>query len=196
MPAVRAMGVDIARGTGEDATVYAFFDVQEDGPDIQLEFERYRYEDLMATADRIQRKYEECKAAGTELVIAIDDTGVGGGVSDKLKREGVPFFPVHFGAAPRGFLKDKNVANARAEMYFLIAEELREEKILLLHHPRFHQELSSARLDVSKMNGLYKMEDKLLTKQRLGRSPDFADATALARYALRLKEFEKTKRFM
>ena len=37
------------------------------------------------------------------------------------------------------------------------------------------------------------MEYKSLTRQRLGRSPDYADATALARYGLKLKEKAKTK---
>ena len=40
------------------------------------------------------------------------------------------------------------------------------------------------------------MEDKALTKQRLARSPDFADATALARYALQLKKYEKKSRVL
>ena len=193
---IRAMGVDIARGTGEDSTVYAYFDIHEDAPDEQLDFKHYYDDDLMATADRIQREYERCQDQGIELVIAIDDTGVGGGVSDKLKREGVPFFPVNFGHAPRGFLREKEVFNARAEMYFLLSEELHDGAILLLDHKRFHQELSSIRLDVPKNGTGYKMEDKSLTKQRIGRSPDFADATALARYALKLRVHQKTSKFL
>ncbi len=193
---VRAMGVDISRGVGEDATVYAFFDVIEDGPDIQLPFKQYYDDDLMATADRIQREYEECQAVGIELVIALDDTGVGGGVTDKLKREKIPVFAVNFGQKPKGFIPGKEMANARAEMYFLLGDEIREGKLGLYDHPRFLQELSSVRLTVSKTNGTYKMEDKELTKQRLGRSPDFADATALARYGLRLKEHSKTDWFL
>ncbi len=195
-PKVRAMGVDIARGVGGDATVYAYFDVHENDADVQLDFKHYYDEDLMATADRIQREHETCRAAGIDLVIAIDDTGIGGGVSDKLKREKVPFFPVNFASTPRGFLKEKDLANARAEMYFLVAQELRDGKLWLIHHLKFHQELSSVRLEVSKTNGSYKMEDKTQTKQRLGCSPDYADAMALARYALQLKKYEKNLKFL
>jgi hypothetical protein len=188
---VRAMGVDVSRGVGEDATVYAYFDVFDDGPDIQLNFHEFYNDDLMSTADRIQREYNRCWVEGIELVIAIDDTGLGGGVSDKLKREGVPFYPVNFNNKPKGFLPGKEVANARAEMYFVLNQELRAGKLQLYDHKKFHQELSSIRLDVVKNGTAYKMEDKALTKKRLGRSPDFADATALARYALRLHKYAK-----
>jgi hypothetical protein len=171
-------------------------DGQQAGPDMQTGFKEYYNNDLMMTADRITREYEQCYAAGTELIIAIDDTGLGGGVSDKLKRDGIPHFAVNFSQKPKGLVPGKEVANARAEMYYLLSKELRDGKILLLHHPRFQQELSSIRLAVSKANGSYKMEDKDLTKKRLGRSPDFADATALARYALQLHKYAKREKFM
>ncbi len=193
---VRAMGVDVSRGVGEDATVYAYFDVFDDGPDVQLPFKEFYDDDLMATADRIQREYNRCFVQGIELVIAIDDTGLGGGVSDKLKREGIPFYPVNFNSKPKGFLPGKEIANARAEMYFVLNHELLAGKLRLVDHKKFHQELSSIRLDVVKSGTANKMEDKELTKRRLGRSPDFADATALARYALQLHKYAKNKKFL
>ncbi len=199
---IRAMGVDISRGVGEDATVYAYFDVfpstdgSPNGPDVQLKFQQFYDDDLMSTADRIEREYNRCFVEGIELVIAIDDTGVGGGVSDKLKRESIPFYPVNFNSKPKGFLPSKEIANARAEMYFLLSKELLAGTLQLIDHKKFHQELSSIRLDVVKNSTAYKMEDKALTKQRLGRSPDFADATALARYALRLHKRAKSVKFM
>jgi phage terminase large subunit len=193
---IRAMGVDVSRGLGEDATVYAYFDVFDDGPDIQLKFQEYYDDDLMSTADRIQLAYNRCWLEGIELIIAIDDTGLGGGVSDKLKREGIPFFPVNFASKARGFLPGKEIANAHAEMYFVLNEELRAGKLRLYDHKKFQQELSSIQLDVVKNSTAYKMEDKELTKKRLGRSPDLADATALARYALRLKKHEKRNKFL
>ena len=197
---IRAMGVDISRH-GADATVYAFFDVRETphgpgGPDIQLDFKHYYDDDLMTTADRIEREYHNAQAEGVELVIALDDTGLGGGVTDALKRKKIPCFPVNFAQTPKKFLREKNIANARAEMYFLLAEELRDGKLLLAPHKRFHQELAAVQLDISKTSGLYKMEDKALTKKRLGRSPDYADATALARYGLKLWEITKREHLL
>jgi phage terminase large subunit len=196
-PQIRTLGVDISRGVNGDATVYASFDVRDDGPDFQRLFKSFYDEDLMVTADRIREEYEECCAESIELVIAIDDTGLGGGVSDRLKQMNVPHFAVNFNHKPKGFLRGKTMSNARAEMYFLLHEELLQGKLLLQDFKRFHRELSSVRLDVAKnTTDAYKMEDKAITKRRLGHSPDYADATALARYALRLKKYEKNLKLL
>ena len=61
-------------------TVFALFE-----GDRQLPCEVYQYGDLMRTAQMVRLKYE----AGYR-VIAIDDTGVGGGVTDRLREMGVP----------------------------------------------------------------------------------------------------------
>jgi len=195
-PKVRSMGVDISRGVGADATVYAFFDIYDNAPDLQLPFKVIYDEDLMATADRIKCEFERCKADGIHLIIAIDDTGLGGGVTDKLKRESIDFHPVNFNHRPKGFFPGKDIANARAEMYFVLQQELIDRKLHLMNDTEFHQELSSIRLDISQTNGSFKMEDKADIRQRLGRSPDYADATALARYALRLEAIRKREKLL
>jgi hypothetical protein len=150
----------------------------------------------MDTADRIKEEYLLAKKEGIELIVAIDDTGVGGGVTDRLKRTGITFYPVNFGESAKGFLPGKKLANARAEMYFVLHEELLNGEILLRDYPIFLRELASIRLDMRETNGAYKLESKWITRKRLGRSPDYADATALARYALRLHAIEKRDKFI
>ncbi len=192
---MHALGVDISRGNGGDATVFAFFE-----GNLQMPFETYHTGDLMHTARRIKSIYDKWIADGLtndEIAIALDDTGLGGGVSDRLKEMGVPHFAVNFAAKARGFLRNrKELSNARAEMYFVLEEELRDRAIQLHDHKDLHQELTAIRLAVSENSTAYKMEDKNLTKRRLGRSPDYADATALARYALRLHKYAKNKRLL
>ncbi len=192
---IRSMGVDISRGNGGDATVFAFFE-----GNLQLPFETYHTGDLMHTARRIKSIYDKWIEEGlteSEIAIALDDTGLGGGVSDRLKEMGVPHFAVNFASKARGFLRNrKELANARAEMYFVLEEELRDRSIQILDHKHLHQELAAIRLAVSENSTAYKMEDKELTKRRLGRSPDYADSTALARYALRLKKYEKKSKLL
>jgi phage terminase large subunit len=187
---IRSLGVDISRGNGGDATVFALFDGNR-----QMPFETYHTGDLMHTARGIKSIYDKWIAEGytkETIAIALDDTGLGGGVSDRLKEMDVPHFPVNFAAKARGFLRNrKELTNARAEMFFVLEEELRDKAIQLLDHQHLHQELAAIRLATNANSTAYKMEDKELTKRRLGRSPDFADATALARYALRLKKYEK-----
>lgn len=193
---LRAMGVDISRGVWRDGTVYTTFDVHDDAPDVQTGFRNILDEDLMDTADRIKTEYELAKMDGIELVIAVDDSGLGGGVTDRLKRLEIPFFPVNMNNTPKGFLPGKPLANARAEMFFVLHAELLEGEILLRDFPLMHRELSAIRIDIGAHNGSYKMESKVDTVKRLGRSPDYADATALARYALRLHRYTKKEMFL
>jgi hypothetical protein len=65
--------------------------------------------------------------------------------------------------------------------------------VSLLNHKLLHQELTAIRLSWSEHTTAFRLEDKEVTKRRLGRSTDFADATALARYALRLKKHAKIR---
>ncbi len=171
----KAIGVDVAR-SGEDSTIIAFFDGNK-----QLPFECVRGKDLMRVANRIKQLCHE----GWNI-IAVDDTGIGGGVVDRLKEMGVPVHAVNFGASPRNYIRDKQMLNVRTELYFLIEEELRREKIRLLDDRELLQELTAVRLRTIKQK--YLLESKEDLKRRLGRSPDKADATCLARYALRLNE--------
>jgi phage terminase large subunit len=178
---IRSMGVDVAR-LGMDATVFAYF-----VGDRQLPFELFYNQDTMQTAAKIRERYD----SGWRI-IAVDDTGIGGGANDRLKELNVPVHAINFGQKPQGFLKHrKNLLNARAEMYFVLEEELRERSIMLLDDTDLHQELAAIRLTTSENGLTYRMEDKLLIRKRLGRSPDRADATALARYAVRLEAYKK-----
>ncbi len=179
--APKILGVDIAR-SGPDATVLARFDGA-----TQLPLIEFYHQDLMTTAQRIKDQYD----LGYHI-IAIDDSGLGGGVSDRLNQIGVPHHAVNFNQKPRGVLHNrKELANARAEMYFTLEEDIRECEIQLLDDKRLHQEITAVRLTTVANSTAYKLEDKELTRKRLGRSPDKADATALARYALRLEAYKK-----
>ncbi|HYM33920.1 MAG TPA: hypothetical protein VET48_00920, partial [Steroidobacteraceae bacterium] len=104
----KAMGVDIARG-GEDATVFAFFD-----GNVQQHFFSMRTSDTIEIAEKII----EFRSNGYNI-ITIDDTGVGGGVTDYLKTKGIDVHAINFGASAHGFF-NKEIANARAEMYFVL----------------------------------------------------------------------------
>lgn len=172
---IKSIGVDVAR-SGEDKTVIAFFD-----GNTQLDFESFVGRDLMRTANRIRQLYEE-----GWRVIGIDDTGIGGGVTDRLREQNIAVHAINFSAKPRGFLRGKDLMNTRTELYFVIEDELKRGEIKLLNDRELHQELTAARL--IGVNTTYRLEPKELIRRRLGRSPDKADATVIARYAIRLNE--------
>lgn len=185
IPGVRSLGVDVAR-SGDDKTVFAFFDGNH-----QLPFEQYQGKDLMKTANRIQELYNE----GWKC-IAIDDTGIGGGVTDRLRELGIEVHAIHFGAGANNFTgKYKQTANIRTELYFCLEEELRRGEIILTHDRELDQELTAIRLAPDDSNGVYYLEPKEKISARLGRSPDKADATALARYGLKLDRYRGMPKF-
>lgn len=73
------------------------------------------------------------------------------------------------------------MANTRAEMYFTLEHSLRHGGLELVDDKGLHRELASTRIKPDFTNG-YQLEDKKSVASRLGRSPDKADATALAVY--------------
>ncbi len=117
-------------------------------------------------------------------VLAVDDSGVGGGVTDQLRAlaredEGNQFRVVAFNGAnaPAESNKDE-YPNARSELWFEFAEEwlpdldLDEDEDLLadLCAPEYTLDNKARRV----------VEPKDETKKRLGRSPDRADSVMIA----------------
>jgi hypothetical protein len=167
------MGVDIAR-SGKDETVFAFFQGNK-----QLPFVTMRTNDTMEVAHKIKDYYE----FGWNNV-AIDDTGIGAGVSDMLRSYGVQFHAVNFAQSPRRYgSMYRRYANARTEMYFNALDMLKARSVVLQNDPKLFQELSSLRLLAPGPENTYLFEEKSELTKRIGRSPDRADATVLALYA-------------
>ncbi len=108
------------------------------------------------------------------VAIYVDDTGVGGGVTDKLRDLGANVHPINFGSAP----DDK-------EKYTTVADELWFEfpihDVQIPSDPQLIQELSSRQYGYDK-NNRRKIEAKKEFKKRVGRSPDKSDALLLAFY--------------
>ncbi len=181
---IKSLGVDVARG-GDDETCFAFFD-----GGVQEKLITMRTRDMLSVAERVRKYYEE----GWQ-VITIDDTGIGGGVTDLLRSYGIEPNAIHFAQKAKGFFRGqkKQLANARAEMYFVLDDELKHGDIKLLDDHLLHQELTTIGLRHNAATEAYLLESKDDIRSRLGRSPDRADATALARYGLRL-EGEKLKK--
>jgi phage terminase large subunit len=108
------------------------------------------------------------------VTIKVDDTGVGGGVTDRLKRMGALVIPVNFGGSP----KDKDKYDTAAdEMWF----EFPIDEASIPDDSDLMTELSGRLYEYDK-RGRRKVEAKKLFKERFGRSPDKADALLLAYY--------------
>lgn len=103
----------------------------------------------------------------------IDGTGgFGSGVVDSLLQAGSSPHEIHFSGKPT----DPAYLNKRAEMWFNMAEWIRRGGILP-NLPELARELTAPQYTF--VNGKFQLEPKDQIKERLGFSPDIADALAL-----------------
>ncbi len=157
------IGCDVAR-FGDDETVIAV----RQGQRVRI-VEHYHGRDTTHTAARVQHwaaQYERSR-------VVIDDAGVGGGVTDQLRANGIEVAAFQAGGKARQPLK---FPNRRCELWFEAAAQLEDidldsdEQLLAdLTGPTFTYDVKLRRV----------VEPKDRTKQRLGRSPDRADAVLL-----------------
>jgi hypothetical protein len=105
--------------------------------------------------------------------ILVDDTGVGGGVTDILRTYGAKVVPINFGSAPTD--KDKYV-NFADQLWFDFAEKINE--VSIPDDQKLMEELSG-RLYGYDNRSRKKIESKEDFRKRYGRSPDRADALLL-----------------
>lgn len=163
--AAKVLGVDVAR-YGDDRTVIfkrqglaAFEPIVMKGADA------------MAVAARVAALNDEWGADG----ILVDGTGgYGAGVIDRLRQLGHTVLEVQFG----GKATDPRFANKRTEIWWLLKEWL-EAGGALPDHADIVRELSAPTYTLDNARGLFALEAKDKIKERIGVSPDLADALAV-----------------
>lgn len=174
-----ALGCDVAR-FGDDMTV-----VHAQRGGICLEHEARAHSDTRQTAEWLK---ERCHHWGRvydcdprAIPVRIDDTGVGGGVTDNAGEYN--FIPI---VAQRRAMRDERYPDARSEMLFLLAERMADGKVAtgrlpdtVRHEIRRQAEKVMWKQDTQ---GRRRVFPKAVVKDALGRSPDDLDAMALAHY--------------
>jgi phage terminase large subunit len=164
------IGVDCAR-FGSDATVLAI----REGCRIRVA-KSYHGKDLMETSGHVTELARKLEAAhGRKPTIVVDDTGLGGGLTDRLRELGE--FKIVAFTAGRKASRPREYPNKRSELWFAFAELLPVLDIDVNDHelasdllaPTFSLSSSAQRV----------VEPKSNTRKRLRRSPDRADAVML-----------------
>lgn len=171
------LGVDPAR-FGDDETV-----IQPCIGNTALPFENYRKADLMTTVGRIVHKLTALmtKFDCGRATINVDEGGLGGGVVDRLrevcaeKNLHVTINGCNFG----GKARDSAYSNFVTEAYFSLRDRLAEGEIILPRDDELAAQLTTRKYLLTSADKLI-LEDKKTYKKRIGRSPDRADALALA----------------
>lgn len=155
------IGCDVAR-FGDDKTVM----FRRKGLKV-VEERTFAKQDTMTTA------YELWDMARHDpsIPIYVDDTGVGGGVTDRLRELGAKIIAVNFGSAPSD--KDR-YTSVIDELWF----EFPLDEASIPDDPQLMAELSGRQYSYDN-RGRRKVESKDDYKKRNGNSPDRADALLL-----------------
>lgn len=158
------VGADIAR-FGDDSTVF----VKRQGLQV-IATKTLHKQDTQEVAEQLFDFAEGGK-------INIDDTGVGGGVTDRLRRLRANVIPINFGASAKDKRKYPDIIS---EMWFNLAQML--PAIGLQNDTELLAELAARQYKYTP-DERRKVESKDEYKKRTGRrSPDRADATILCFY--------------
>lgn len=159
---VFALGVDVAR-FGDDETVLYGCDV---GGNVFPPLVR-KGRDLMDTCGLIARLNP------THLVV--DDTGLGGGLTDRLREIG---FTVHAETFGAGAIESDRFFNRRSEMYLVARDCIRDRKLKPSADKRTLADFAAVSYGFDS-KGRIKLLPKEEIKKRIGRSPDRADGFVL-----------------
>ena len=162
------VGVDVAR-FGSDATAYSRIE-----RGLLVDQEEVHGASTMVTAGRIVRLFQDQPS----LALAIDDTGVGGGVTDRLRELGLAPLAVNFGAAARD---REHYANRAGELYHRLRAALEHGRL----HFRPDLPTRDALLgQLAQVVAVQHSDGRLAVRKRglqdRGASPDLADSLALA----------------
>jgi phage terminase large subunit len=161
------LGVDVAR-FGDDRTVI----FKRHG----LKVLDYKVHTKLRTYEVANRAIELAGDDKDDCIFKVDDTGVGGGVTDDLYQKEMRVVPVNNGSAA----KDENkYPNAISEMWFEFAKII--DTVELPNDQELLKELCGREYGFDK-NGRRVVESKDKYKARYKRSPDLADALLLCFY--------------
>lgn len=164
------VGVDVAR-MGDDRIVFWMVHGIK-----TIKKATYQKKETPQTCDLLEKFVGD-----KSILLKIDDTGVGGGVTDEMKRRGYNVSPINFGAKARD--KDK-YPNLISEAWFYLESimndvDLPEDRDLLMELTtrQWKQDVKGRRV----------VESKQDYKKRGYRSPDLADACIIAYYRAKPK---------
>jgi hypothetical protein len=183
----KVLGIDVA-GPGDDKTAFNIFQGKN-----SIYTNGYQGRDTMKTVGEAMRLAREHKL----YTIAVDVTGVGLGVADRLeellpelteefKKEGllkdqesVQLVRVNFGSKP---VDDKRFDNLKAEIYWNLRLDFENSCIAIPKSDNLLEELPSLMYEITSKGKLRIIDKDRMRKMGL-HSPDYADALAIGHYA-------------
>ena len=166
-------GVDVARGGTDDTVLFHRKGLRILDQKIIATPQLPEKAKLVFIAEEVERFFGYDK----KLRIKVDDTGVGGGVTDILQADGYNVVPVNFGAEAN---EPDKYTNTISEMWFEVGKIVHE--IAWAVSDRLKAELVNRKQKALDKKGRRAVESKDDYKARGFRSPDEADGFLLAFY--------------
>jgi len=171
------IGVDVARG-GEDDTRFT----KRKGLKVK-EFKTITSKQLppKERLEHIADELEIFSGHDKEIKIKIDDTGVGGGLTDIMDRRGYNIVPINFNQTAND---PDHYPNAISEMWFEVGKIIHEISCLEPDDERLKKELVNRKSRPLDKKGRRVIESKedYKKRQKTNQSPDCADSFLLAFY--------------
>lgn len=182
-----SVGVDVAR-YGDDETVIS----TNVGGAIKIPVVRHG-QSLMTTVGDIVIVYKKLIAENPTykgvITINIDDTGLGGGVTDRLEEvkteqmlRRMEIVPVNFGMKPPQDGSEEHYEDISTYMWATIKTLMENKEISIENDEELVAQLSVRKYSITS-NGKIVLESKKTMKARGIKSPDRADAVALSCYS-------------
>lgn len=167
----RILAVDVAR-FGEDETVFSCIEKVSDLNFHHIHQETWKNKSLMEVVGKTIDLKRQLKAD----IIVIDDTGMGGGVTDRLREMRYKVFPFNGGeAATNGMYFNK-----RSEAFFILKEMIDRKQLKIMNDLELQEQLMSVRYKFRSLNGKKALISKDEMRKEGLKSPDRADALAMA----------------
>lgn len=187
---VAHLGVDVARFGDDSTIIYPRVAMR------SLKYDKYTKQDTMKTSGYVLQRAKKLLSDYpnvTKIIIKVDDTGVGGGVTDRLneivEEQNLPF--EIYGINNGSKAKDDFYHNLGAELWGDLRDRLEENlsnkiqgeapTIEILNDDQLIKELSTRKFKMTS-SGKIQLEPKSEMKKRNVGSPDIADAMTLAYY--------------
>ena len=167
---VNTIGIDVARFGGDDTVLTALQKTKHVGTVA------YNGKDTMKTVAEAVRLFDECGFKKKIDYFIVDDTGVGGGVSDRLRELEYNVIMVNFAEASSD---PGQYANIKAEIFDNLARVMKAGEITLRDEPDLVKQISTVMYDYTSNQQLAIVSKKEMKKRGLP-SPDRADSLALA----------------
>ncbi len=131
-----------------------------------------------STMEAVNLVIQEAISEGAKLQqVTTDDTGVGGGVTDRLRELNYPVIPVNFSQKPSDPMHFRSI---RDEMYWHLRELFRSDEIEIPPNENLMAQLSAIKYKVNPKRGYIEIETKEEMKKRGLDSPDEVDSLAIA----------------